>query len=631
TATTALNADTDAGDDGNILIDSIGDLPVGLVDAGTGDVTLDSTDAINDASDDTVVDIIADMLTLSADDEIGGNPTPGKTTDTLGAIETTVNGLDAQSNLSGDIVVVETDNVDLYDIIANSGSIFLEATLGGMTHVGTTIEAGSSTLTLVQQDDLDLAGFTFANQANTDLMVEITDGGFTADDTVAANAADQWQSIQAIAIDNIVLQGSDAVEDIKIGRHVGFDPVSHPFGGVVTSEEGGVSIISENGAVRTAGDTILDNVTITGSSDDAASAGVVLPYGPGRAAIVLMSADTLNLGPFAELSADGIYDTTGAVDDRAGVGLLDTPATFIGGYARNEGDPFDAAIYLASTDGDIDVGSPVSIPQGAMVIDALDTVTFGALFESSLANRDVGDRLEVVSRITEWLYQAVGRLPYPYGGGPFPSDYTYVLRGAGLDNLGITDGRAWVLEDPVLAAPLYQEAGQGARRLTLGLEGCPVLVAAASAELGIPGDTIEVSLANSYALNTDIQPCETCARLVNAAAILGDADGSAMAAMNQVFNELAPAGAPYTPEVAASIVTAFAGRVNDGTQYATAIEYIDAFVNYIAVLNSEMGSPVGDSVAFVLEKYGSGVTGSDNANLAAFVAARLEAGETFSQ
>ena len=207
----------------------------------------------------------------------------------------------------------------------------------------------------------------------------------------------------------------------------------------------------------------------------------------------------------------------------------------------------------------------------------------------------------------------------------------YIMRGAGLENSLITDGRAWVLENPVPAAPLYREAGQTTEEQTLGLEGCPVLVAAASVELGIPGDTIEVTMANSYALNTDIQPCETCARLVNAAAILRDEDGSVMAAMNQVFNELAPANVAYTPEVAASIVTAFAGRVNDGTQYATVIEFIDALVQYIAVLDNEMGSPVGDSVAYVIEKYGKGITESENNNMAAFIAARLESGATFAQ
>ena len=639
-----------------------GNIMLGSVTALDDEVDVDSAGSINDSSDDTDVDVAADMLTLTAVDEIGGSPI-AKTIDTLGAIETTVNGLDAQSSGSGDIVIVETDDVDLYDIIATSGSIYLEATLGGMTHVGsgTTIEAGSSTLTLVQQNDLDLAGFTFANQANTDLMVEITDGGFTTVDTANGgnddNAADQWQSIQALAVNNIVLQGSDADEDIKIGTHPGFEQISHPFGGVVESSEGGVSIISDNHTVRTANPdpdyAILDNVAITGTSDDELDIGVDLPYGPGKAAIVIMGAEDLMLGENTTLTASGTYDTTGDVDDREGLGLLDVRTEIPSGFPRYEGGPFDAAIYLASTDGDIDVSSavsisssiieeelPVIVSEGAMVIDAYDTVTFdesgivGGAFEDSLTNGDVGDRLEVVSRITEWLFQAEGRLPYssyPYNGvGPFPPGYTYVLRGAGLDNPAITDGRAWVLVDPD-NAPLDREAGEQAQKQILGLDGCPILIAAVSAELGIPEETIEVSLANSYALNTDIQPCESCARLLDAAVILADENGSGMAAMNQVFNELAPASAPFTPEVASSIVTAFAGRINDGTQYATAIEYIDAFVQYIAVLNNDIGSPVGDSVAYVIEKYGSGITGSDNANMAAFVAARLESGETFAQ
>jgi hypothetical protein len=102
-----------------------------------------------------------------------------------------------------------------------------------------------------------------------------------------------------------------------------------------------------------------------------------------------------------------------------------------------------------------------------------------------------------------------------------------------------------------------------------------------------------------------------------------------MAAMVQVFNQLAPAEAPFTPEMAGSIVTAFAGHVDDGTQYATAIEYIDAFVRYIAVLDTEMGSPVGDSTVFVMEKHGAGLAESDNSNIGTFVASRLASMETF--
>ncbi|MCP4263517.1 MAG: filamentous hemagglutinin N-terminal domain-containing protein [Planctomycetes bacterium] len=660
TAQVVTAGGSDPDDDVFLTTTTSGDIYLGLVTAVDNDVDVVSAGSINDATDDKVVDVVADMLTLSSVDEIGG---PAETdenvtiVDTLRGIETTVNGLDAQSSGSGDIVIVETDDVALNDIIATSGSIYLEATNGGMTHVGTTIEAGSSTLTLVQQVDLDLAGFNFLNQANTDLMVQVTEGGFTTVDTANGgkdeNSADQWQSIQALAMGNILLQGSDAVEDIKIGTHAGYDPLNRPFGGVVKSSEGGVSIISDNHTVRTAGlnpERILDNVAIAGVSDDELDIGVDLPYGPGKAAIVIMGKESLNLGENTTLTATGTYDTTGDVDDREGVNFLDVRSEIPSGFPRFEGDAFDAAIYLASTDEDVDVSSTVSImssvvdgettitePEGAMIIDAYDTITFdesgtSGAFEDSLENGNVGDRLEVASRITEWLFQAVGRLPYPsypYDGvGPFPPGYTYVLRGAGLENTGITDGRAWVLVDPD-NAPLDEEAGEQALQQALGLDGCPILIAAVSAELGIPEETIEVSLGNSYALNTDIQPCESCARLLDAALILRDEDGSRMAAMNEVFNTLAPANAPLTPEVMASIVTSFAGHVNDGTQYATAIEYIDAFVQYIAVLNSDIGSPVGDSVAYAIEKYGKDITDSENNNMAAFVATRLEGGEMF--
>ncbi|MHC4075714.1 MAG: hypothetical protein ACYSRZ_04790, partial [Planctomycetota bacterium] len=415
----------------------------------------------------------------------------------------------------------------------------------------------------------------------------------------------------------------------------------------VEAYSGGVSIISESGKIFTPGgsdDTL--NVRISGRSDDEAGTGVDLPYGPGKAAIVIMSAEDLKLGlgaDGAELDALGVYDTSGAVDDRQGVGFLDVPAT-IGGVPRNEGDAFDVAVYLASTEGDVDVSSPVMIgsfeyqyegeeftPQGAMVIDAFDSVTFdditGGDFEDSLAGDLVGDRLEVCSRITEWLFQAVGRLPYAGGGGPFVPDYTYVLRGAGLGS-GITDGRAWVLEDPLEPAPLYTETGEKTEEQTLGVAGCPALIAAAADELGIAEDELNVFMATAMAAATDIQPCETCARLVDAATILRDENGSRMAAMVQTFNTLAPADAPFTPATAASIATAFEGAA-EGTQYASAMEYIDAFVQYVAVLDTEMGSPVDDSLAFVMEKHGAGITENENTNIAAFVATRLESLETF--
>ena len=69
-----------------------------------------------------------------------------------------------------------------------------------------------------------------------------------------------------------------------------------------------------------------------------------------------------------------------------------------------------------------------------------------------------------------------------------------------------------------------------------------------------------------------------------------------------------------------------------GLNYATAIEYMDAFVEYIAVPDTELGSPVGDdSVAFVMGKYGSAITEGNNPNIGAFVVMRLETLEIFAR
>ena len=160
------------------------------------------------------------------------------------------------------------------------------------------------------------------------------------------------------------------------------------------------------------------------------------------------------------------------------------------------------------------------------------------------------------------------------------------------------------------------------------IAGCPVEMGAAALELNITPETIQVAIADALALNPSIQPCQACAALIDAAAILRDEDGSRMAAMLAVFNELAPADAPYTPEMGASIVTAFTGAA-EGSQYASVAEYVDAFVRYVAVVDVDLGSPIDDSLTFVMDKYGTGITESENSNLATFVAARLEAGETF--
>ena len=71
-ATVSFSADTAAGDEADITVDDVaGDLPIGLVTAGMGTVTLDSVGEILDATDDTATDIAADTVVLTADSGIG--------------------------------------------------------------------------------------------------------------------------------------------------------------------------------------------------------------------------------------------------------------------------------------------------------------------------------------------------------------------------------------------------------------------------------------------------------------------------------------------------------------------------------------------------------------------------------
>ncbi len=540
--------------------------------------------------------------------------------------------------VAGDDIILGVSNVDTHETTAHIG------TPGNVTT--------SHNMVLDAGDDIYAHGDLTSNEGSVELYssddTTYLGGDVTAfnnvllnNNTEFTNTDDQYVTAQTGSV-----TANGYLEKPEDGSLYLLAKTDISLAGHVLVENGGISIIAEEGKIFTpGGDDDTLNVAITGYSNHGEGAGVVLPkdydqpapdaagdYETGLAAIVIMSEETLNLGSGAQLTANGEYDTTGAVDDRPGVDFLN----HVEGY-KNPGNPIDVAIYVASNAGNVDVGSLVNpIPiGGVMVVDAYDTVTFdginnktgvpayaGGQFVNSLIAGNVG-WLEVCSRITATLPNAIidGTLPYASDPGAlYPGTGRYVLRG---ENPDVGTG-AWVLYDSE-AAPLADETGEKADRQVLGADGCPALIAAAAEELGIAADELNVFMANSMVASTDIQPCETCARLVDATTILSDEDGSRMAAMMQVFNELAPADAPFTPATAASIATAFEGAA-EGSQYASVVEYVDAFVQYVAVLDTEMGSPVGDSLAFVMEKHGAGITANDNTNIAAFVAARLEAG-----
>ena len=359
----------------------------------TGEIHLDVYDG---SIIDTTGIVTAVDLKIHSDSSIGASDVP-----------LTVDGdyLDTWTN-KGDIYITESDDVVLKGVNAGDGSIYLEAPSGGMTYSGEDegfIKSDSGSLTMVQADPLDTGDFLFFNQANTDLTLQSTEGSVTSND------ADQWQSITATAQDNIELSGFGNINIAATG---------------LSSSAGGVKVVSTSGTISTPGFSGALNAPMIGYSDQAGDIGVGLPFDEDqKASIVVSSTKNLKLGTGATLSANGAYDPI-IYDDLAAVNF-------------EGGDPIDVAIYVGSYDfesqtgGNVTVDSTVAIdPGGTMVIDAENTVMpFSDTFTNSWReNNDSTNRLEVVSRTTQTLNEAVdfGTLPYA----------DEVLQGKSVDSFG---------------------------------------------------------------------------------------------------------------------------------------------------------------------------------------------------
>ncbi len=177
---------------------------------------------------------------------------------------------------------------------------------------------------------------------------------------------------------------------------------------------------------------------------------------------------------------------------------------------------------------------------------------------------------------------------------------------------------------PPPVAPFMQPA-PGLERVEIVTSGCPALVTWAAAELGTNESRIQIGIANALASGTNIQACDACTALKQAATILQDVEGTHIAALGQVINEFASSTTPPSEEQMTSIANALAQNVGAANQYATAGEYIDALANYVGVLNSQMGFTTDEAIQLVTDKYVGPLGQSQNAGLSAYVAARLAA------
>ena len=224
-----------------------------------------------------------------------------------------------------------------------------------------------------------------------------------------------------------------------------------------------------------------------------------------------------------------------------------------------------------------------------------------------------------------------------------------------FDGINVWDGQN-IYENGELIGPEY---GQGTVSVTVTapevipaaplplleipkLVGCPVLLEAAANELAVNSDELQLLIANAMATNPNLQPCDACENLLEAASALKGINPEIIAAMNLIFNNLAPLDTPFTPEASASVRTAFANfrdmepqlaimsaeQYEQYQQYMLADEVIEAFVSYVAVLDNDLKLPVGDAMALVIDKYFEPIEASGNPNIGAYIIEQIIASQS---
>jgi len=159
----------------------------------------------------------------------------------------------------------------------------------------------------------------------------------------------------------------------------------------------------------------------------------------------------------------------------------------------------------------------------------------------------------------------------------------------------------------------------------LEISGCPALMKWAAEELGIDERTLKIWETITLAFNMDIQPCKACARLKDTATILRDTEGTYIAALVRAVNQFASVTAPPSEEQMASIADAIARHGDDNTYYTEAGQWLDALVEYVGILSTDMGWSLDEAVALVIDNYVAPATEGADANLDAFIAMRLAA------
>ncbi len=358
-----MNADTTA-DGSAISLDSIGNAVVGLITTGgAGNITLDSTGSITEDSD-AAADFVGNVLTLDTAGQID--------------VDTTVASLDASTSAAGDILIDETDAINLLDVDTTDGTITVNADNGDLT--ATDVVAGTSgnvNLTTITSGDVLLGTVTAAGNTVTvdsaDEINGINSANITTGDTLDLDAINgignveplktASSSISADTTDGNIDINNDlatAVEATSLTTGTGTINFDQTGSGDLTvtsaaTSDGTITVTVDDGSLTatsvvaggtgdvsltttTTGDILVETVTAGGNTVTANSIGSI----NGVSGANITTADTIDLD-----AVTGIGDTT----------ALNTAATTISADTTDGNMDINNALATAVTAASLTTGT----------------------------------------------------------------------------------------------------------------------------------------------------------------------------------------------------------------------------------------------------------------------------------
>ena len=443
--------------------------------------------------------------------------------------------------------------------LTGEGDLTLVATAGGITEkagddgkVQINMSVDDKTLTITQLDPINTLETGFVVTNDEDTALDITSTGGLIKSTMAGD----WKSIVANASGDLTLTN-----------------------------------LTNNNAIT------IGNLTSGGE-------------------IWVQSIASLTTPATATITANGVYDAT--VDNDAS-----ERARF---KLASDGDPIDVAIYLASYDGtnsggDVTVNSTIAMADnGTMVIDAYNKIepddhAFGAYFTASAPWSDATNRLEIVSRISQSLDDAINNNRLPHAsearGGAAPSWFTgekYVLRGK---DMLLAEVLAMVGPVPLVAPVGFELEDRGE------IEGVDMAALLAWLEEELGQGNVQSYLENAYLHCTDLRPYKAAARLRNLAGILKDEGGLRLVALIEIVAKFVEEGSQPTEAQVTQIITELKKHKQAG-------EWLEALATYVSTLRTEIGWTADKSVALVMGKYGSELTQDGDVRGAMFIQMYLQ-------